>query len=47
MSVCADGAYSAMIRIQKTSWIYEKRKQKYWGGYCLPRREKNRQQRNL
>ena len=33
--VCADGAYWAMIRFNKTSWIYEKRKQKYLGSFVF------------
>jgi len=36
--VCADCAYSVMIRIKKT-WIYEKRNQKHLGSYCLLRRD--------
>jgi len=47
VSVCADGAYSAMIKIKTTLSIYEKGKQKYVSSYCLLHREKNQLRRNL
>ena len=46
VSVRTDGA-SAIIRIKTTLLFYEKGKLKYFGSYCLLRREKIRQQRNL
>jgi len=45
-SVYADVA-SGMIRIKNALWIHEKGKQKHFGTYCLLRREKIRQGRNL
>jgi len=35
VSICADGAYSVMIRIKKALWYYEREKQKYIGRHCL------------
>jgi len=45
VSVCADGAYSAMIRIKKLH-EFIKNEKKYLGGYRLLRRAKSDSEEN-